>query len=125
VSVVGARGEALPYRDDAFDVVISSLVGCTIQDLHAALDEIVRVLRPGGEFRFVEHVAADGIAGRVQSVLDPAWTRLAGGCHLDRDLEAAYRGHGGLDVTSVESVRGIPPAAPFIRGVAVSSRWVA
>lgn len=121
VSVVGADAEALPYRTDSVDVVISSLVGCTIPDLDAALDEIARVLRPGGEFRFLEHVAADGLPGRLQSAVDPVWTRLAAGCHLDRDLEGAYRAHEGLDVRSVESFRGIPPAAPFVRGVAVAT----
>ncbi|WP_369680836.1 class I SAM-dependent methyltransferase [Halorubellus sp. JP-L1] len=119
-TVVGGRGESLPYPDDHFDAVVSALVGCTIPDLDAALDEVARVLRPGGQFRFLEHVAADGALGRVQSLVDPAWTRLAAGCHLDRDLEATYRGHDGLDVRTVERHRGVPPAAPLVRGVAIA-----
>lgn len=119
-TVVGARAETLPYDDDSFDAVLSALVGCTIPELDAALDEFVRVLRPGGEFRFFEHVAADGLLGSVQSTIDPAWTRVAAGCHLDRDLEATYRAHPGLDVRDVERARGVPPVAPLVRGVAVA-----
>jgi ubiquinone/menaquinone biosynthesis C-methylase UbiE len=118
-TVAGGRAESLPYPDDSFDAVVSALVGCTIPDLDAALDEVVRVLRPGGEFRFFEHVAADGLQGRVQTLVDPAWTRLAAGCHLDRDLEAAYRTHPGLDLRTVERHGGVPPVSPLIRGVAV------
>lgn len=118
-TVAGGRAESLPYPDDSFDAVVSALVGCTVPDLDAALDEVVRVLRPGGEFRFFEHVAADGLQGRVQTLVDPAWTRLAAGCHLDRDLETTYRTHPGLDVRTVERHGGVPPVAPLIRGVAV------
>jgi ubiquinone/menaquinone biosynthesis C-methylase UbiE len=117
-SIVAGDAQALPYRTNSFDAVISALVGCTIPDIDRALDEIGRVLRPGGEFRFFEHVAAPGALGRVQSIVDPAWTRVAGGCHLDRDLEGTYRDHPGLNVTSVERHTGVPPAAPFVRGVA-------
>lgn len=119
-AVVRADGQSLPYPDDAFDAVLSALVGCTIPDVDAALDEIARVLRPGGEFRFFEHVAADGLQGRVQTAIDPAWTRLAAGCHVDRDLEATYRAHPGLDVRTVERRDGVPPVSPLVRGVAVA-----
>lgn len=119
-TVAGGRAESLPYPDDSFDAVVSALVGCTIPDLDAALDEIARVLRPGGEFRFFEHVAADGLQGRVQTLVDPAWTRFAAGCHLDRDLETAYRAQPHLDVRTVERHAGVPPVSPLIRGVAVA-----
>ena len=120
-TVVCGDGESLPYPDDSFDVVVSALVGCTIPDLDAALDEVARVLRPGGQFRFFEHVAADGLQGRIQTGIDPAWTRLAAGCHLDRDLERAYRDHPGFDVVTVERHGGVPPVAPLVRGVAVAT----
>ncbi|WP_323675961.1 class I SAM-dependent methyltransferase [Halorubellus sp. PRR65] len=120
-TVVCGVAESLPYPDDSFDAVLSALVGCTVPDLDAALDEVGRVLRPGGQFRFFEHVAADGLQGRVQTAIDPAWTRLAAGCHLDRDLEAAYRAHPGLDVRTVERRDGVPPVSPLVRGVAVAT----
>jgi SAM-dependent methyltransferase len=120
-TVVAGRAETLPYATDTFDAVVSALVGCTIPDLDAALDEIVRVLEPGGEFRFFEHVAADGTQGRIQRALDPVWTRAAAGCHLHRDLETAYRDHDGLRVTTVDRRTGIPPASPFVRGVAIAN----
>jgi len=56
IRVEDARAESLPYDDDTFDAVVASFVFCTIPDQQTALDEIARVLAPGGEFRFVEHV---------------------------------------------------------------------
>lgn len=84
VTMMDARAESLPYDDDSFDYVVASLVFCTIPDQEAALDEIARVLRPGGEFRFLEHVRASGIIGRVHDFVAPAWHLAAGGCHLNR-----------------------------------------
>ncbi|TVP45521.1 MAG: class I SAM-dependent methyltransferase [Gemmatimonadales bacterium] len=92
VPLVRARAEALPFRDDAFQVVVSSLVFCSVDDPGRGLGEVARVLAPGGTLRMLEHVrprsrAGAWLAGRVQ----PAWTLLAGGCRPDRDTEAAVR----------------------------------
>lgn len=117
VDLRDARAESLPYPDDAFDVVLASLVFCTIADPDAALAEVARVLKPGGEFRFLEHVHADGAVGAGQTLVNPLWRRLAGGCNLDRRTVERFVGHGGFDVLEVERLD--PPLSspiPFVRG---------
>lgn len=84
IETVEATGENLPYPDDFFDTVVASFVLCTVQDLGVTLDELARVLEPGGEFRFLEHVRARGVVGRLHDVLAPGWSHVAGGCTLNR-----------------------------------------
>jgi ubiquinone/menaquinone biosynthesis C-methylase UbiE len=80
-----ASAEALPFRSAAFDTVISSLVLCTIGDVPRALRELARVLAPGGTLRALEHVRTN----RLQDLVQPFWTWLTGGCHPNRETEAA------------------------------------
>jgi SAM-dependent methyltransferase len=97
VTVVDGVAERLPFADASFDAVVACLVLCSVRSQAAALSEIGRVLRPGGELRFYEHVAARGAAGHaVQRGLDRSglWPRLAAGCHLARDTETAIRDAG-------------------------------
>jgi len=81
-----AVAEALPVADQAVDAVISTLVLCSVDSVAQALDEVQRVLRPGGRFVFIEHVAAD--EGRwlhaAQRAIQPAWYYCADGCRLQR-----------------------------------------
>ena len=117
VDLRDARAESLPYPDDAFDVVLSALVFCTVADPDEALEEVARVLKPGGEFRFLEHVHADGVAGAGQTLVNPLWRRAAGGCHLNRRTVERVVGHGAFDVLAVERLG--PPLSspiPFVRG---------
>lgn len=89
VPLVVARAEALPFRDGCFDTVVSGLVLCSVDDPDAALSEVRRVLRPGGTLRLLEHVRHRGLRGRIQDLIQPAWTAISGGCHPNRDTEAA------------------------------------
>jgi ubiquinone/menaquinone biosynthesis C-methylase UbiE len=90
VPLVVGRAEALPFRDGAFDTVVSSLVLCSVADPDRALTEIRRVLAPGGCLRAVEHVRSTRRwRARVQDRLQPLWTWLTGGCHPNRETEAA------------------------------------
>ncbi|HEU4666928.1 MAG TPA: class I SAM-dependent methyltransferase [Arthrobacter sp.] len=91
VEVVDGLAERLPCTDGSADAVVVSLVLCSVADQAAALQEIRRVLKPGGRLRFLEHVRADTPRlVRVQRVLDATlWPRLAGGCHTGRDTAAA------------------------------------
>ena len=90
VPVVIARAEALPFRDATFDTVLSGLVFCSVGDPPRGLAEVRRVLRAGGELRMLEHVrATTRWRARVQDFIQPAWTCVAGGCHPNRDTEAA------------------------------------
>ena len=93
--LVAAHAEALPFRDGAFDTVVSSLVLCSVTDQAAALAELRRVLRPGGALRLMEHVRLDGLLGRLQDLVQPAWTAVAGGgCHPNRETERAVAAAG-------------------------------
>lgn len=96
VEVVDGLAERLPAGDAGADAVVCALVLCTVPDQAAALREIRRVLRPGGELRFLEHVRADtrGMI-RVQRFMDATfWPRIAGGCRTGRDTVAAIEGAG-------------------------------
>jgi ubiquinone/menaquinone biosynthesis C-methylase UbiE len=120
-SAVAAQAEALPLADDSCDHVIASLVLCTVRDVGVTLAEVSRVLRPGGQLRFFEHVAAAGVAGRLQRAVDPLWRRVAGGCDLHRKTEQHLREAPGLRLARLERLAvGIPPVYPCIRGVAVA-----
>lgn len=112
--------EDLPLDDGEVDAVVFSLVLCTV-DQDAALAQARRVLRPGGELRFLEHVQTHepGPMRRVQGVLDATvWPRLFGGCHTGRDTVAAIE-RAGFTVTELdrftfpEGARG-PEAASVI-----------
>ncbi|MCU4926393.1 class I SAM-dependent methyltransferase [Halobacteria archaeon AArc-dxtr1] len=117
VDLRDARAESLPYPDDAFDAVLSGMVFCTVAQPDRALEEVARVLAPGGEFRFLEHVRADGWRGRGQRLANPLWKRAAGGCQLTRDTVGRFVGHESFGVVEIARVDvGVFPAAPFVRG---------
>ncbi len=88
VTVRAGVADALPFQAAVFDAVVASLVLCSVSDPAAALAEMRRVLKPGGELRFMEHVRSEHPGkARVQRLSDRSglWPRLAGGCHCDRD----------------------------------------
>ena len=111
VEVSEAGAEALPFPDDSFDAVVSTLVLCTVPDQGAALGEIRRVLRPGGRLLFIEHVRARDSTARLQDRIEPLWGLLLGGCHPNRDTVAAIR-EAGFEAETLE--RFYPPV-PFSR----------
>jgi ubiquinone/menaquinone biosynthesis C-methylase UbiE len=85
VRLLRATAEDLPFSSGSFDAVTAFLTLCTVQSQEAALREAWRVLAPGGELRLLEHVRLEREPlGRLQERLTPAWSRVAGGCHLDR-----------------------------------------
>ena len=103
IDLRGAPAENLPFPDESFDVVVAALVFCTISNPRTALDEIARVLKPGGEFRSFEHVADDGWRRRVQTAVTPVWKRiLFNNCHLDRDTPALFEAHNEFDVVELD-----------------------
>ena len=122
VEIVAGTADDLPVPDGSADVVVMSLVLCTVPDQHTALTEAARVLRPDGELRFYEHVAADG--GRlatVQRIADATlWGMFAGGCHVHRDTAAAITAAGfvieDLDRFNFPADRPKHPAGPHILG---------
>jgi ubiquinone/menaquinone biosynthesis C-methylase UbiE len=105
VRVLDAVGASLPLEADSFDAAVASLVLCTIPDGPGALAEMRRVLRPGGELRFLEHVRSDNPRkARVQRVSDGSriWPLLGGGCHCSRATLAAIE-TAGYSIERVDS----------------------
>jgi SAM-dependent methyltransferase len=113
--------EEIPLPDETVDTVLSSLVLCSVQNLAQALQEIYRVLVPGGQFLFLEHVAHEAPAmRRLQHRINPLWGKIGGGCQLDRPVISALREQG-FDVSAVKQLhRGF--LIPVIQGRAVKPR---
>lgn len=120
--VVDATTERLPFADGAFDAVVATFVLCSVTDQARALAEIRRVLRPGGRFVFLEHVAAEGRPRRLrwQRRIEPLWRHAAGNCHLTRNTERAIT-EAGFSIVRIEReslCRAPAIVRPTIRGVA-------
>jgi ubiquinone/menaquinone biosynthesis C-methylase UbiE len=122
IRVVPGTAAELPAADGEFDAVVVSGVLCSVSDVDAALTEFRRVLRPGGQLRFYEHVRSrDVLFAGFQQAADLVWPHLMGGCHAQRQTQAAI-----AEVFTVEACRGFRfppsalflPAAPRILGVA-------
>jgi ubiquinone/menaquinone biosynthesis C-methylase UbiE len=116
--------DALPLADGEVDAVVASLVLCTVPDQAQALAEMHRVLRPGGELRFYEHVIAN--CQPLRTILQAAdrsglWPRLAGGCHPARETGAAIEA-AGFEIDECErfgfKASALEPNVPHILGVA-------
>jgi ubiquinone/menaquinone biosynthesis C-methylase UbiE len=122
VRVSDGTASELPAADAEFDAIVVCGLLCSIADVPAALAEFSRVLRPGGQLRFYEHVRSrDPVFARFQQAADLFWPRLMGGCHVQRQTRAAI----GRFFT-IEACRGfrfppsagLSPVAPRILGVA-------
>jgi ubiquinone/menaquinone biosynthesis C-methylase UbiE len=100
LELIAQGAESLPLEDGSYDEVICSLVLCTVGDPDRVLAEVRRILRPGGRFRFVEHVAAPDWSPRrwLQGALRRPWKWLFEGCTLDRDTASRIRAAGFTDV---------------------------
>ena len=113
---VGLDGQRLDAGDASYDHVLCTFTLCTIPDPALSMREVRRVLRPGGTFAFLEHGLAptDGVA-RWQRRLDPVQRRVAGGCHLTRDVPALVAGSG-LVVDDVRAEYLPGPRTPWTFG---------
>lgn len=137
VTVSDATADPLPLEAESCDAAVASLVLCTVPDPAGALAELRRVLRAGGELRFLEHVrSADARKARVQRALDRSgvWPLVGGGCHCSRDTPAAIEAAG----FRIERIRGVDLGPswvvtnPHVLGVArtgdvpmfSSSEWI-
>ena len=96
VRVVDGVADELPIADGSVDAGVASLVLCSVPDQAAALAELRRVIKPGGELRFYEHVVSNTPSRRrLQRAMDATvWPRVAGGCHMTRDTRAAIEDAG-------------------------------
>ncbi len=123
VTSVPGAGEALPFAEAAFDSVVCCLTLCSVADPPQVLAEVRRVLRPGGVFLFLEHVAsADPRRRKWQQRLNPVQKVVAVGCNLDRDTAALVRA-AGFDLAPVlpelePAFGAMAPLVPLIAGAA-------
>jgi ubiquinone/menaquinone biosynthesis C-methylase UbiE len=125
IRIADGSAEHLPAEDGAYDAVVATLMLCSVPDQAVALREMYRVLRPGGDLRFMEHVAAESAGHRrIQRLCDATiWPVCFGGCHASRDTVAAIA-EAGFAVRQVTRYRwpetGHPwPTSPHARGVAI------
>ncbi|MCL4370837.1 MAG: class I SAM-dependent methyltransferase [Chloroflexi bacterium] len=112
-----AAAEALPFPDASFDTVVATLVFCSVADQDRSFTEVKRVLRPGGTFRFLEHVRADGrLVGEAPDLLTPLWQQVGAGCHLNRRTSESIEAAG----FEIEELRqeGRSSLFPIVAGVA-------
>jgi ubiquinone/menaquinone biosynthesis C-methylase UbiE len=119
--VVETGAENLPFEDDSFDTAVVTLVLCTVPDPAAALQEIKRVLRPGGQLLFLEHVRSiDPGLAKWQDRLEGPWRFLADGCHCNRDAvsKISAAGFDLGDVERPEFPKGLPLIKPMAKGSA-------
>jgi ubiquinone/menaquinone biosynthesis C-methylase UbiE len=116
--IVDASAERLPFADASVDTVVSTLVLCTVPDPERTLGEIARVLRPGGQLLFLEHVRANSrFLAACQDYLFRPWRSFAGGCYCNRPTAELMRASGFL-VAADDSVWRAMPAIvhPLIVG---------
>jgi SAM-dependent methyltransferase len=124
IRVLAGVADELPLADSAADAVVASLVLCSVPDQRRALAEIWRVLRPGGELRFYEHVIPRCQPKRLLLQLvdrSGIWPTIAGGCHPARDPTEAIM-QAGFDIAEIErlgfSAQRFVPLIPHILGKA-------
>ena len=121
IDIRASTAERLDVPDQSMDAVVCTLVLCSVSDPALALREILRVLKPGGRFVFLEHVAAPrGTRLRwVQSLIQPAWSFFGDGCHPDRETWAVIEnaGFAQVEIEHFDTPYGI--VAPAVAGWAV------
>src|SRR6266542_5774861 len=109
-----ASAEELPFESDSFDTVVGTLVMCSVAHPQRALAEIRRVLKPGGEYRFYEHVRYEGAFGSFwQDAVLPVWRWFGAGCHPNRDTGRLIR-EAGFEIIQSEYSKPLPPIPPMI-----------
>jgi ubiquinone/menaquinone biosynthesis C-methylase UbiE len=118
VTVVRAPAESLPFPDNSFDTAVCTLVLCTVRDPERTLSELDRVLKPGGQLLFLEHVRSDDPKlAKWQDRIAPFWRRCGHGCNCNRPTPDLIRGSR-LEVVEMEEDR-LPKAPPIVRPLRV------
>jgi SAM-dependent methyltransferase len=110
--------------EEPFDAVVCSLVLCSVGEPDSVLRQVLSLLRPGGELRYLEHMASTGLRGRLQQFVDVTtlWPRLAGNCHAHRHTEHSIRA-AGFEIDRTRTEQAMPawvplPVTEFVLGLA-------
>lgn len=123
VEFIGLPGEQIPLEDSSVDTVLMTYTLCSIPDTRAALRQMMRVVKPDGKLIFCEHGAAPDKNIRVwQDRLNPVWSRLGGGCQLNRQIPDLIE-QGGFRIADISAdyIPGWRPASYNYWGVAYST----
>jgi ubiquinone/menaquinone biosynthesis C-methylase UbiE len=123
IEIRSGTAESLPVADSSQDAVIATLVLCCVQDQRISLNEVLRVLKPGGKFLFIEHVAAPQSSRlrRIQNLVTPVWKQLGDNCHPNRETWTALEHAGFCDVSYERITAPLPVVSPQIIGSALKS----
>jgi len=114
VDFILGGAEDMPLPDNHVDTVLVTFTMCTIPEVTAANKEMLRVLKPGGKMIFCEHsLAPDVKVSKWQSRLDPVWGKIAGGCHLNRDIPRLIK-NAGFEIKTMEQM--YLPSTPKFAG---------
>lgn len=114
VDFILGGAEDMPLPDNHVDTVLVTFTMCTIPEVAAANKEMLRVLKPGGKMIFCEHgLAPDVKVSKWQSRLDPVWGKIAGGCHLNRDIPRLIK-NAGFEIETMEQM--YLPSTPKFAG---------
>lgn len=116
-------GEAIDLADNSCDFVIATLVLCTVKDPAHCLKQIKRILKPSGQFAFIEHVKAkeNSILGLIQNLVHKPWHWFFEGCHTNRDTRKLLEemGFSSLEIEKYNQYSPFVPIIPQIRGKAI------
>jgi ubiquinone/menaquinone biosynthesis C-methylase UbiE len=111
--------ENLPVEDESIDTVVSTHVLCSVKDIVRSLQEIKRILKPGGNFIFIEHVAGEcnSWTRKVQDGINPIWKTLFDNCHVNRETWEILEGAGLETVNYYQFKLAFPLVSPHIAGI--------
>ncbi|MEH2328880.1 class I SAM-dependent methyltransferase [Nostoc sp.] len=114
------NAEWLDAEDNSIDTVVSTLVLCSVPNIDYTLQAILRVLKPGGRFLFIEHVAAPqgNLLRQVQNIISPIWKVIGNGCHPDRETWIAVGKAGFSNIHYERFDAQLPIVSPYLIGVA-------
>jgi len=120
VTLIAGSAEAIPIDDDSIDTVVTTWTLCSIPNAVGALQEMRRVLKPGGQLLFVEHgLSPEESVQKWQNRLTPVWKRIGGGCHLNRPIRVLIES-AGFGIVRLETgyMKGLRPMTFLYEGCA-------
>jgi ubiquinone/menaquinone biosynthesis C-methylase UbiE len=118
IKLFQGSAENLPVEDSSIDTVISTHVLCSVTNLTDSLQEIKRVLKPGGQFLFIEHIAAQAgsLTRKVQNTIEPVWKALFDNCHPNRETWSMLEKVGFSKLNYQHFQLSFPIVSPHIAG---------